>query len=153
MARFVLDLSRGKNMIRVNIVAIGRCPRPGDVELSDENSYILESSWGSEALLAHFLGLLGLGEKPAREQRLNSALFDIEGLRRMSGVCGDYAELIDAMIALHHHGFSFFIAGSLVRRNFVDSSPNDVELVPETRCRSARAKLRESHELHRILPH
>ena len=32
----------------------------------------------------------------------------------MSGVCGDYAELIDAMIALHHHGFSFFIAGSLV---------------------------------------
>ena len=140
-------------MIRVNFVAIGRCPRSGGGEPGDESSYILESSWSSEALLSHFLGLLGLNEKPEREQRLNSALFDIEGLRRMSGVCGDYAELIDAMLNLHRHGFSFFIAGSLVRRNFVDSSPNDVELVPETRCRSARAKLRESHELHRILPH
>ena len=140
-------------MIRVNFVAIGQCPKLGGVELYDENSYILESSWGSEALLTHFLGLLGLSEKPARELRLNAARFDIEGLRRMAGVCGDYADLIDAIITLHHHGFKFFIAGSLVRRNFVDSSPNDVELVPETRCRPARAKLRVSHGVRHILPH
>ena len=46
-------------MIRVNFVAIGRCPRPDGVELGDENSYILESSWGSEALLLIFSGCLG----------------------------------------------------------------------------------------------
>ena len=139
-------------MIRVNFVAIGQCPKLGGVELDDENSYILESSWGSEALLTHFLRLLGLSEKPSRELRLNAARFDIEGLRRMAGVCGDYADLIDAIITLHHHGFKFFIAGSLVRRNFVDSSPNDVELVPETRCKYAQARLQASHELRHILP-
>ena len=137
-------------MIRVNLVAIGRCPRLSGVEQDDENSYILESSWGSEALLSHFLGLLGLSEKPARERLLNAARFDIEGLRRMSGVCGDYAELIGAIIALHDHGFKFFIAGSLVRRNFVDSSPNDVELVPEIRCKPAQATLRASHGVRHI---
>ena len=41
-------------MIRVNFVAIGKCPKLGGAELDDENSYILESSWGSEALLIFF---------------------------------------------------------------------------------------------------
>ena len=70
-----LFYQRKKNMIRVNFVAIGRCPKLGGAGPGDENSYILESSWGSEALLSHFFGLLGLREKPAREQRLNSARF------------------------------------------------------------------------------
>ena len=126
-------------MIRVNFVAIGKCPRLGEPGPSDESSYILESSWGSEALLSHFLGLLGLNEKPQRELRLDAAKFNLDGLNRMAGVCGDYNELIETIITLQKHGFKFFIAGNLIRRNSVDSSPNDVELVPGTRCRPSRA--------------
>lgn len=122
-------------MINVNFVAMGKCPDLDDSDAA-ERMYILESSWGSEALLNHFFGLLGEVQAPSTPRRLEQSKFDIDGLRRMACVCGDYAKLIETLVTLHRMDFEFFLAGNLVTRNYLDSNPNDVVLPPETRCRS-----------------
>ena len=122
----------------LNLVAVGQHRAFSRREPGDLNrTYLLESRWGSEALLAHFLGLLGVSEVPCGSMRLEPRAFDIKGLRRMASVCGDYAQLIDTLVILHEEHFQVFIAEALVRRSYDGSSPIGGVGLLGTQCRPA----------------
>ena len=127
-----------KTMTELNFVAMGqdrtlRHHKRGDLS----RTYILESKWGSEALLSHFLKLVGVVEIPRGSMRLNTREFDIKGLRRMASICGDYAQLIDTLVSLHEEQFQIFIAEALVKRSYDGSSPIDDAGLLGTQCRPA----------------
>lgn len=124
-------------MIYLNFVAVGPRCSVGEATAVVDRSYILESTWSSEPLLRHFLMLLGLEGIPSESIRLDTERFDVEGLTRMTTICGDHAKLIESLLALRTSKFELFVAQSLVTRSSRDSSPNDVVPLPGTRCRPA----------------
>ena len=128
-----------KTMIYLNFVAFGQCPSVGQ-GVGVDRSYILESAWSSEALLLHFLALLGLEQIPTASVRLNLEVFDIQGLKRMATICGDHAKLVESLLALKESRFQVFVAQNLVTRSSRDSSPNGVVMPPGTQCKPGLVK-------------
>ena len=124
-------------MIYLNFVAVGRRCSNGEAAVAADRPYILESTWNSEPLLKHFLMLLGLEGIPSESVRLDTERFDVEGLERMTTICGDHAKLIESLLVLRTSKFALFVAQSLVTRSSRDSSPNDVVPLPGTRCKPA----------------
>ena len=129
-------------MIHVDFVVVGKSP-PGKGDGLDTStsgrgkvSFILESAWESRELLEHFFGLLGSKGIPGKSQYLDGRHFDVEGLKRMALICGDYAEVITQLLAFHEAKFNVYLAGHLIRRNSCGSSPSDVVVPPGTLCKS-----------------